>query len=118
MQRELIYSLSRKNFKIETFRGSGPGGQKRNKTDSGVRITHPESGAIGRATEDRSQYKNKKVAFQRMVDSKEFQIWHKMKIGAIIQDEQILKERVERRVDEWMKPENILVEYVGSVEEN
>jgi protein subunit release factor B len=46
MGKELIYSLTKKDFIVRTFRGSGPGGQKRNKTSSGVEIVHPSSGGI------------------------------------------------------------------------
>ncbi len=47
-------------------KGSGPGGQKRNKTSSAVRITHSPSGIFVRAEESRSQKSNRKHAFQRL----------------------------------------------------
>jgi protein subunit release factor B len=40
----------------EAFRGPGPGGQKRNKTSSAVRITHLPTGLSAIATESRSQH--------------------------------------------------------------
>lgn len=52
--------------RIETYRASGPGGQKRNKTSSAVRISHPASGLSAVATESRSQHRNKSQAFQRL----------------------------------------------------
>jgi len=45
-KKELLFSLTKKDFKVETFRGSGAGGQHRNKTDSAVRIKHPASGRL------------------------------------------------------------------------
>ena len=36
------------------YRGSGPGGQKRNKTSNGVRLVHAPTGSIVTATESRS----------------------------------------------------------------
>src|SRR6185295_15461381 len=47
---------------VDTYRASGPGGQKRNKTSSAVRIRHPASGLIVIAEESRSQYENRAKA--------------------------------------------------------
>ena len=44
---------------VDTYRASGPGGQKRNKTSSAVRLRHPPSGLIVIAEESRSQHENK-----------------------------------------------------------
>jgi hypothetical protein len=52
--------------RVETFRGPGPGGQKRNKTSSGVRIAHQPSGLNAIATESRSQQTNRSVALSRL----------------------------------------------------
>ena len=50
----------------ETFRGPGPGGQKRNKTSSAVRVTHLPTGISAVATESRSQQRNRQAAFGRL----------------------------------------------------
>jgi hypothetical protein len=47
-------------------RSSGPGGQHRNKVETGVRIVHPESGIEARATERREQRVNRSKAIFRM----------------------------------------------------
>ncbi len=52
--------------KVETFRGPGPGGQKRNKTSSAVRITHTPTGVHAIAGESRSQSQNKAMALRRL----------------------------------------------------
>lgn len=64
--RETIFRAVRSDFRVETFRGSGPGGQHRNKTESCVRITHIPTGFVATACEDRDQRKNRKVAFRRL----------------------------------------------------
>lgn len=68
-------SLTRKDFIVQTFRTGGPGGQKQNKTDSGVRITHKESGASSESRVHRSQHENKKEALQKLSESFEFKRW-------------------------------------------
>jgi hypothetical protein len=51
---------------VDTYRASGPGGQKRNKTSSAVRIRHPPSGLIVIAEESRSQHENRARALRRL----------------------------------------------------
>lgn len=54
------------DVRVDTYRDTGPGGQHRNKTDSAVRITHLPSGIVITAPEDRSQHRNRKVAWERL----------------------------------------------------
>ena len=51
---------------VDTYRASGPGGQKRNKTSSAVRIRHPPSGLLVIAEESRSQHENRERALKRL----------------------------------------------------
>ena len=51
---------------VTTFRASGPGGQHRNRRESGVRLVHRHSGIVVVATERRSQHQNKAVALERL----------------------------------------------------
>lgn len=51
---------------VEVFVAGGPGGQHRNKTESGVRLTHPATELSVTATERRSQLQNKGVALERL----------------------------------------------------
>lgn len=51
---------------VDTYRASGPGGQKRNKTSSAVRLRHLPTGLIVIAEESRSQHDNKAKALQRL----------------------------------------------------
>lgn len=76
------FSITAKDCTFQTYRGSGKGGQHRNKTDSAVRCIHPPSGAVGTCEEHKEQRQNKKTAFKRMAESNEFQSWLKLKIEA------------------------------------
>jgi len=51
---------------VDRFRVSGPGGQKRNKTDSAVRLRHRASGVEAQAFESRSQHENRARALRRL----------------------------------------------------
>jgi len=51
---------------VDTYRASGPGGQKRNKTSSAVRIRHLPSNLIVIAEESRSQHENRARALKRL----------------------------------------------------
>jgi len=64
---ELTDTALLKRCRIDYFRAPGPGGQRRNKVDSGVRLTlkdFPKITAI--ATERRSQYVNSRQALIRL----------------------------------------------------
>lgn len=64
--RELIFSATKKDFRVDTFASGGPGGQHQNKTQSGVRITHIPTGLSAECRETRSQGENKKRAFRKL----------------------------------------------------
>ena len=51
---------------VEFIRASGPGGQHRNRRETGVRLVHPPSGLQIIATERRSQSQNLAMAFHRL----------------------------------------------------
>ena len=51
---------------ITPFKSSGPGGQKKNKTASSVRVRHLPTGLTRIATESRSQIRNRELALERL----------------------------------------------------
>ena len=56
----------KKEVIIETYKSSGPGGQRKNKTETAIRLRHLPSGITVTATEHRSQAQNRNLAFQRL----------------------------------------------------
>ena len=57
----------RREIDEEFIRVGGPGGQHRNKTETGVRLRHRPTGIVVTATESRSRSHNRKVAFERLM---------------------------------------------------
>jgi protein subunit release factor A len=58
---------------LEFIIAGGPGGQHRNKVESGVRLVHRPTSTTVIATERRSQHANREVAFERMAERLEEQ---------------------------------------------
>jgi len=108
MKKEYLFSVTRKDLDVQTFRSGGPGGQNQNKRDTGVRIVHKESGAVGESREQRSQYQNKVTALRRMTETKKFKIWLNRKAW-----ETIKGKTIEQVVDEQMTPDKLKVEGVN-----
>ena len=106
MSKELLFSVTAADCDWQYIRGTGPGGQKRNKTESKVRCVHRASGAAGESDLTRSQHENKKIAFRKMAESKEFRIWHKLETARRLGD----KITIEEKVDNMMAENNLRIE--------
>ena len=76
--RQLLFSVTSKDCEWAFSRGTGAGGQKRNKTSSACHCTHKLSGAQGYADDTRSQGQNRQLAFERMANTDKFKKWHRL----------------------------------------
>lgn len=87
--RVLLFSVTLDDCRVDTFSSGGPGGQHQNRTASGVRITHLASRAVGISRDERGQLTNKRRAFRRMAESKEFTDWVRLRsaqLNALLAD--------------------------------
>jgi protein subunit release factor B len=85
---------------VDTYRASGPGGQKRNKTSSAVRIRHLPSGLIVIAEESRSQHENRAKALKRVRQAFFLKLREPIELSTVAQRDEIasvrsLKGRIE-----------------------
>ncbi len=82
---EVDVQLNPADLHIDTYRSSGAGGQKVNKTSSAIRITHIPTGLVVECQDERSQYKNKDKAM-RVLYSRLYEIEHKKQQDSIAAD--------------------------------
>ena len=106
---ELLFSLTAKDFEFQTFCTGGNGGQHKNAKQNGVRCIHPPSGARGEHRDGRDQFRNRREAFRKCCESKEFKAWHKIEV---LRRLGTLRD-VEKRVEEQMRPENLKIEEIN-----
>lgn len=59
-------TVRKTDLRIDFYRGTGKGGQNKNKRDTACRITHIPTGIAVTAEEHRTQGKNKEAAFNRL----------------------------------------------------
>ncbi len=106
--KKLLFSITKKDFDITYFSGSGAGGQHRNKHKNCVRLKHKDTGIITTGQEERSLQQNLKNAFIRMTEHPQFKLYIKKRSSGELLDEY----EINKKVDEMMKEENLKIEYV------
>lgn len=106
--KELLFSITKKDFTTTWFSGTGAGGQYRNKHQNSCRIRHKETGVIGTGQSNRNRVANQREAFKSVINNPKFKIWLKHKISKAYFDQK----EIEDQVDEAMKDENLKIEYL------
>jgi protein subunit release factor B len=94
-----VLTLTASDFVWSYTKGSGAGGQKRNKTSSAVHCKHAASGAHGYSEGSRSQHDNKREAFERCVETKQFKDWLKLETMRRTGEAEAIEQEVTRQLN-------------------
>ena len=104
-RKELLFSVSKKDFDLHWFSGTGAGGQGRNKLQNSLRLLHRASGAQSTGQSSKSRKANQKEAFNGILKHPKFKLWYNQKVM-----ECLSQETIEERIEKQMKPEKLKIE--------
>jgi len=107
-KKKLLFSLTKKDFDLTCYSGTGAGGQHRNKHQNCVRLKHRETGITATGADTKSLIQNKKNAFKRLISNPKFQKWLKIRSSS----EYLTQIDIETKVNELMQEENLKIEYL------
>ena len=102
MSKQKIITVTRDDCEWQYFTVGGHGGSGKDTSNTGVRVKHPPSGAVGEARESRSQGQNRRAAWRRMAESAAFRAWARTLTTDI--------KKVTEQVESAMDPKNLKVE--------
>lgn len=105
MERKPLFSVTINDCRVDTFTVGGHGGAGKDTSNTGVRITHLPSGAVGRAVDSRRQSENKRLAWRRMAETVQFRTWANHTAAELSNGESL-----EQAVDRALEPHNIKTE--------
>ncbi len=105
MRRTVLFSVTIHDCRVDTFTVGGNGGAGKDTSNTGVRVVHEPSGAVGESREERSQLQNKIRAFRRMAETKKFRCWIRVERAR-----RLGEKTIDELVDEAMQPHHLLTE--------
>lgn len=107
--RRKLFSVTLEDCRVDTFTCGGHGGSGKDTSNTGVRIVHEPSGAVGECREERSQLANKRRAFRRMAESAVFQAWARRQAAMMSGTPSI-----DQQVEDALQPQHVRIERRGS----
>ena len=120
VKKDPLFSVTADDCDWSYTKGTGNGGQKKNKTSSAVHCRHRVSGAYGYSESSRSQLDNRRDAFRKMSETKEFQQWVNLEFmkrsGQLLEiersvEQELQKVKLEIKIDgKWteVKPHQLV----------
>ena len=99
------FKVSKDDFQVSWFSGTGAGGQHRNKKLCSCRIKHKATGIIKTGQSHRDREANKREALQAMANDPRFKSYCEMKLRELEEGKTL-----EEKVNEMMKEENLKIE--------
>lgn len=112
-EKKLLFSLTKKDFEIQTFCTGGPGGQHKNAKQNGVRIIHPASGARAEHRDGRDQARNKVAAFKKLAETPAFKKWLKSEVARRLHPLVVkLQQDLNVKIDTMMDAVNLRIEEI------
>lgn len=115
VNKQLLFSVTMKDLVMQTFSVGGNGGGGKDTSNSGVRLIHPPSGAVGEGRDHRTNTKNRQDAFVKLANSDKFKTWHKIECARLMGNrlpetpEQIMS-RVDKVINDELESGEIKVE--------
>ncbi|WP_285905151.1 peptide chain release factor family protein [Pseudodesulfovibrio pelocollis] len=103
--KKAVFSVTKKDFTITYFSGTGAGGQHRNRHMNCVRIKHNETGILYTGQSHREREANFKEAFVALCNDKRFLAFCQMRLVELER-----RETLEERVDKLMDPGALKIE--------
>lgn len=113
--KRLLFSVTKNDFDMQTFSVGGHGGSGKDTSNSGVRLTHRASGAVGEGREHRTNTMNRESAFRKLVETSKFRTWLKLETAKrmgqpVVETPEQIRARVDRMVDDGLKDGTIVEE--------
>jgi peptide chain release factor 1 len=107
-RKNLLFSITKKDFKIDYFSGTGAGGQYRNRHKNCVRLTHIDSNVTVTGQSNRERLSNLKEAFRNLMNDPKFKLWYNIKVKEMLDGISL-----EQKIKKMMVKSNLKVEGIN-----